>query len=403
MRQGHTSSIEAAGTDLTRKRTLAVWDLGFRPFFLLGLLAAPGLMIAWLTLFLNGTLAPSYFQPVLWHAHEMVYGFACAIVIGFIYTAAPKWTGTPGIRGLRLMLLAGIWVTARMLMAFPLIPAPIVAGIDLAFLPLSAMFLVPYLGRKEQRHNLIFLVLLSTLTLGNLLMHFSALGVVDGYDRPGLYLGLNVIIFMIVVIGGRFIPTFSENEVSGYRRANLNILDKTALLSAVAFVIVSFAMPNSIAVGAIAIVATAVNLWLWIKWLHIGIWHIPILWVLYVGYAWIIIGFALTAASIFSTVSSTAATHAFTAGGFGTMIVAMVSRFSLVHTGRPLIAARATVAAYLLVSFAAIVRVVGATLLTGHSMISIQISGALWIASFIVLLTIYAPILIAPRVKGNLG
>ncbi len=382
---------------------IGLWELGFRPFFLFGLTAAAVLIAFWLSIFLSGPAALNYFPPVYWHGHEMVYGFVAAIVIGFIYTAAQNWTGTPGIRGFRLVILAALWLAARILMAVPILPHGVIAAIDLAFLPIAAFFLVPYLGRKGQRHNIIFLVLLSVLAAGNFLMHLTVSGVIIGFERQGLYLGLDVVLFMIVVISGRVIPMFSERAVSGYVRRPAAWLDKAALASGVAFVVSDFASPMSGVTAGIALLAAAIHLTRWNRWLHRGVWRQPILWILYVGYAWLVIGFVLKALTVLTAVPISTATHAFTVGAIGTMIVAMVSRVSLGHTGRTISASRLTTASYLLITLAAVVRIVGSLPIGVNQSMAILTSGALWIGAFVLLLTTYAPILIAPRVDGRSG
>ncbi len=385
------------------KSFAAIWDLGFRPFFLLAMIAAASLMIRWLWVFTSGSSAPSYFAPVFWHGHEMIYGFTAAIMIGFIYTASQSWTGTAGIRGGRLMFLAVLWLSARALMAIPVLPHWVIAVVDLAFLPAAAVFLVPYLGRKEQRHNFIFLLLLSAMMVGNLLTHLSALGILSGYDRQGLGLGLHVAVLMIVVIGGRIIPMFSERAVPHYSKPDAKRIDQAALLSAALFAVSSFALPHSSTTGVVAAVAGGVNLWRWGRWLQRGIWRIPVLWILYVGYAWVVCGFILTALSILSSVPVSVATHAFTVGALGTMIVGMVSRVSLGHTGRPIVVTRLTIASYVLITLAAFVRVIGSALARDYSFATIMISGALWTVAFILLFIGYARILTTSRVDGQRG
>jgi uncharacterized protein involved in response to NO len=368
------------------------------------MVAAAALIALWLPMFLKGTPASGYFPPIFWHGHEMIYGFVAAIVIGFIYTASQNWTGTPGIRGVRLVVLAGLWLAARVLMAAPVLPHGAIAAVDLAFLPVAEVFLIPYLGRKEQRHNIIFLVLLTALTTGNLLMHLSALGVLPGFERQGLYLGLDVVLLMIVVISGRIIPMFSERAVAGYARRPAPWLDRLALATTAAFLIADFAGPVSGITAGIALSAAAVHLARWVRWFDRGVWRLPILWILYVGYAWLVVGFGLRGLTSLTPIPISAATHAFTVGAIGTMIVAMVSRVSLGHTGRKISASKLTVLSYLSISSAAAVRVAGAISATwlDHSIV-LLISGALWIAAFMLLLMTYAPILAAPRADGRPG
>lgn len=381
---------------------VAIWELGFRPFFLLGLAASAIFMGIWVWTLAQPQLAVAYFPPRLWHAHEMLYGFGSAIVIGFLFTASQNWTGIPGIKGIRLRLLALLWVTARVLLVIPELPHILVAVVDVSFLPLCVWFLYPYLGRKAQKHVFV-LVMLAVLAIGNLLMHLGALGFTHAYEEQGLYLGVNVIMMIVALISGRVIPFFTENSVPGYVRPTSGKLDMAIVMGSAGFVVFSFFVPMSLATGVVAACVALMHLTRWSLWLNWQVWRRPILWILYVGYAWLVVGYGLTAAANLSLIALSPATHAFTAGAIGAMTIGMISRVSLGHTGRPISAARLTTLSYYLVSAAAATRVFGPVFWPEHYSLLLTISGSLWICAFIFMLVVYAPILMLPRVDGRPG
>jgi uncharacterized protein involved in response to NO len=384
-------------------RKIALWELGFRPLFLLGLFGGATLIGAWLWFFTTGQNSQNYFSPALWHAHEMIYGFAAVVMVGFILTASQNWTNIPGVKGKRLMSLAAVWLLARLLLAFPVLPPIANAFVDVIFLPMAIGFLLPYLGRSEQKSNAIFLVLLTLLTFGNLLMHLSALGILPGNEDRGAYFGLHVIILIIVIMGGRVIPFFSERAIPGYVKPITPWTDRAVIASVAAFLCASFFAPLSSLTGIFAGIAAVVNLKRWLTWLDRRVFLLPILAVLYVGYAWIIIGFTTSALANFSVISLSPATHAFTTGAVGTMIIGMISRVSLGHTGRPIIASHMTAAAYGFISLAAAIRVFGPILAPELYLISIQVSGTIWILAFILVCISYTPYFLFPRIDGRPG
>lgn len=312
----------------------ALWALGFRPFFLLGLLGAFLLMTIWVLNYPHNVIVFQYFDPVSWHAHEMVFGFAMAVVVGFILTAYQNWANMPGVKGPKLILIAALWIFARILLAWPVVPKWLIAGIDLAFLPIVTLFLYPYLGRPEQRRNFIFIILLTLMSLANLAMHLGPLGFLPGFEIRGAHLGVYIIVLMIVVIGGRVIPFFTDRVVANYKKPDKKWVDSVAVGSFSGCGIVSVIWPQSLILGVFTGVTALLHLFRWFLWHDARIWRIQILWILYIGYMWLIIGLALTAAACFTLVPFSVATHAFTAGAIGTMIIGMISRVALGHTGR---------------------------------------------------------------------
>lgn len=385
-------------------RLAAIWQLGFRPFFLLGLLAACGSMAAWLHYFLGGKGEGLFLEPTLWHAHEMIFGFTVAIIVGFVATASQSWSGKAGITGWRLVLMAILWALGRVAMLSPPIPRTAIAILDFSFLPLATAFLMPYLGGKGQRRNLVILLLLAVLTGGNLLMHLGALGIWPGNERRGLNLSLHAVVLMIVVIGGRVLPFFTSRAVTDYDLPSKRV-DPYAAASVALYAIVVFAEADGRVTATLAVVAAAVTFWQWSRWLDRRIWRVPVLWILYVGYAWVWMGFMLTALSSLgpSLTPATTATHAFTVGAIGTMIVGMVSRVSLGHTGRPIEPTRMVVVTYYLVTMAASIRVFGPMVVQARYLEAVALSGGLWIVAFATMFAAYLGILSSARPDGRPG
>lgn len=380
-----------------------LFTLGFRPFFLLALFHAAFSVALWITVFAGVSGLVGKFD-MLWHGHEMLHGFAVAAIFGFLSTAAQTWTGVRSVHGMRLAALVGLWVGGRAAMLVVGTEPDIVAAVlDLSFLPLAGALLAFQLGRSGQRHNQVFLLLFAVLWSGNAAYHLERWGILEGWAQRGLHLALGAVILMIVIIGGRVIPFFSERAVSGYARRHLKGLTPLAMGTTVTWAVAKLAIASPSLVAALALLAAIANA------ARLGIWadrrilRIPILCILYVGYAWLPIGFGLDALAFYGIVSSTVATHAFTAGAIGTMIVAMISRVSLGHTGRPIQAARATVWAYGLVTVGAIFRVVGPMALPTAYVATIAVSGVLWAAGFVFLFIEYAGVLLAPRVDGKPG
>ncbi|MCC7460638.1 MAG: NnrS family protein, partial [Proteobacteria bacterium] len=193
----------------------AIWNLGFRPFFLLGALWSAAHVLLWV-LFQGGKVEFSLNDPLVWHAHEMIFGFSSAIVAGFLLTASQNWTGIPGVHGKKLRWLVLVWVVARILSVASGNIQWLYAIVDLAFYPMLGGYLIPYLGQASQKRNRIFLILFFVLFLINLAIHASALGFFSAtYPRTLLLLAMYAIVMMISVIGGRVIPFFTGNAVPG--------------------------------------------------------------------------------------------------------------------------------------------------------------------------------------------
>ncbi len=395
--------------DLPRRRTpLALFAYGFRPFFLLAGLSAPALLVAWL-LVLNGILpSDGAVAPVSWHAHELLFGFTAAAIAGFMLTAIPNWTGAAPVTGAPLAALAALWLAGRIASLPPLATGWVAGAIDLAFFPaLGAAVAIPLLRAGKWR-NTAFLVLLALLTAGNLLFRLDWLGVATDGAARGIALTTGVVLLMVAVIGGRIIPAFTRNALrargDGTEVGGPCILDALALATTAAMVVADLTLPSGPLAGALALAATVAHGMRLARWRGDRTLGQPILWILHLGYGWIAVALALKAAWLLGGLALGAAwLHALTVGAFGTMILAVMSRATLGHTGRPLVAPRGTVVGYALLTLAAAVRVASPLLPGALPGDGLTVAGLLWTAAFALFVHDYAPLLLRPRGDGRPG
>jgi uncharacterized protein involved in response to NO len=398
-------AVETSRSGNTR---FALFDYGFRPFFLLVGLQGAIMVPAWVAVMFGAIELLSQVTPLFWHAHQMVYGFAAAGLAGFMLTAVPNWTGAPALRGTPLGALVLIWLLGRIAMTTPgLMPATLAAGVDLAFIPALAIAVTRPLIASGKPRNLMLLLPLMLFWLGDGLMQAEFLGWVKDTAPTGARLGIDVMLLMIAVIGGRIVPTFTANSlrlagepVEPRRMPPINI---GAIASVASLIVVEALTGPSTLTGLVASAAAVLNAIRLSGWCGERTLNSPILWVLHLGYGWLVAGLALkAAAALTDAVPESAALHALTVGAIGTMLLGVMSRAALGHTGRPLTAARAIVAAYVLISAAALLRVAAALSPTVYSPLLLA-SAAAWTLGFVLFLWIYAPILIGPRPDGRPG
>lgn len=387
----------------------ALFDYGFRPFFLLAGIEAVVAMAVWLCVYFDPALWPAAAIPAwLWHAHEMMFGFVPAAIGGFLLTAVPSWTGAPGYSGGRLTALAGIWLAGRIAMIPEVASPQAAAGIDLLFFPALALVLAVPLIRARKLQNLAFLVLLTLLFAANLAFHLGRLGALPGGEFIGLGFAADVVAIIVAIIGGRIIPAFTQNGLRqqgiAFAIPPLPQLDAAAIAALVAVLISDMVPLSSVIGGAIALLAALLHGVRLARW---GGWqtrHTPLLWVLHVGYGFLVLALALKGIGLLSGAAIGAKwMHALTIGCFATMILGVTTRASLGHTGRPLVPPKSIIFAYALVPLAALVRVFAPAIAPEHYGLSIALAGGLWLAGFLLYVIAYAPILIGPRADGKPG
>jgi uncharacterized protein involved in response to NO len=382
---------------------------GFRPFFLLaGVWAiAPLLLVAWT---LSGGSWPSDGIAIFtWHGHEMIFGFVAAAIAGFLLTAVPSWTGTQAVSGYALAVLVAVWMSGRIL-ALPFFE-PTGVGLQLlaiGFFPALAIAVAGPLIRKRNFRNLPFLVFLSLLFAAEVAFNAPRFGWAALPQVDGLRLAVNTVLMMVTIVGGRIVPAFTKNAFSQMRRAVTIKSSRWIEVSAVASVVAVllgdlFARDTPLAgtLAATAAVLLALRMRGWCGW---QTFDVPLLWVLHLGYSWLIVGLALKAAWLLGGFGwAIHWMHALTAGAFGTMILGVTTRAALGHTGRALAVSGHMSVAYLSVSFAAALRVWGPGLAPDRYALVLSGSILLWVAAFGLFLWAYIPILMRPRVDGLPG
>jgi uncharacterized protein involved in response to NO len=379
---------------------LPVLALGFRPFFLLTSLFAALAMPLWLLVLQGQASLPTRLAPVAWHSHEMVFGFAGGVIAGFLLTAVRNWTGQPTPSGAGLAVLVGLWLLGRIAVLLDgVLPPALAATLDLSFLPAVAVSIARPIVRARNFRNLGFIGLLGLLFGANLLFH---LGPPEWASRA-TRLGVDVVLLVIVVMGGRVIPTFTGNAL-GVTVSRSPLLDWGSLASMALVTAADLSsMPARLA-GVTSLVAGALNGARMLRWHSLSTRRTPILWVLHVGYAWLAVGLVLQGLAAFvPSWIATAPTHALTVGAIGVLILGMTSRVSLGHTGRMLVVSRPIAAAFGLLVLSAVVRSLGPLVLPAAYVGELVVSGVLWTAAFGVFVVVHAPILTSRRVDGKPG
>lgn len=383
-------------------KSLPVWELGFRPFFLFGSVIGIALMLIWL-FFQNGiSVNFNYYDPITWHAHEMIFGFALAIIIGFLLTSSQNWSGKEGIKGTKLKVLFFLWLAARVVPFISNLKL-LNALVDLSFLILSSTFLLFYLSDKKQLKNQGYLFFLSLMFIGNLMVHLQMVGLVENIARKGLLLGIASIILIITLISGRIFPFFTNKSVENAKVKSYKAIDYLALLSIFLLIIGEQFFENTKFVSIVSLIAGLIHFFRWISWNPWQTRKVPILWILYLGYFWIIVGFILKGLSGFIGLMPSLGIHAWTVGGISILIYAMISRVSLGHTGRPIKASKLIVSGYIILNISAITRVFMPLYMPEWYVQAIFYSACFWIFAFILFIFQYWKILISPRVDGKPG
>ncbi len=388
--------------------TLNPFTYGFRPFFLGVGLSALVLVPWWAASFSLGAPLATDWPPMLWHAHEMLFGFTCAAIAGFLLTAVPSWTGQRGFAGRPLVLMSALWLLGRLMVGSSASwPFAAVVAADLAFLPVLAAFLAWPLIRERNRNTPLLLVLL-VLWSCNAVFYLGLLRGDISLSRQALLLGINFVLILVTVIGGRITPSFTaaalrQRGIEGVVRPWPGATSVTVALM-IAVAVVDLVRPGGIVAGWVALAASVAQGARLVRWQGHRTLRDPIVWILHLAYAWLPFGLALKAMAILTGVAAAAFwLHALTIGVIATMILGVMTRVSLGHTGRPLQIRPLTAAAYLLLSAAALVRVFGAWLPGLGYPAVIVLSAALWTAAFASFLWVYGPILVTPRTDGRPG
>lgn len=404
-----TPAVNPAMTAVPRYRPHAgpaLLSAGFRPFFLVSALWAAIAIPLWLAVYAAGLPMPSALPALVWHVHEMVFGFAAATVAGFLLTAIPNWTGRMPLQGVALATLLALWALGRIGVLFSAVwgePAAAVADLSFPAVFLGAVAREVVAGRNWR--NLPMLAALALLLGGNLLVHLDALGLAPTAEL-GNRIGLATLWMLISLVGGRIIPSFTRNWLAKTRPgarlpAPAGRFDQVTLaVTGIALALWSGA-PEAQATSWALLAAgifVAVRL---CRWRGLRTWREPLLLILHVGHGWLALGLALLGVNGLSPIlPATAALHALTVGAIGTMTLAVMTRASLGHTGRPLSAGPGTGVIYLLVTLAAVLRILS-PLAGGHMVPALWLAGAAWSGAFGLFALLYGRALARPRVRAE--
>ncbi len=379
----------------------ALWELGFRPFYLLASTFAALSIPLWALQF-SGVLGHTYLKGPIWHAHEMLFGFALAVIVGFLFTAGRNWSNQPTPTGAVLAALAALWVAGRLLVMTSFGWAA--AVVNVAFPLAAAIALAIPFVKARNRRNYFFVALLVLMSAAAGFIHAAQLGLVSPVPvGAGLQLGLDILLFIIAVMSGRVIPLFTNNGVSGAAAVRRPLVEKAALGLVLLLVAADAVGLRGVPLAVVTAWACIVHAFRWLLWQPWKTRKVPLVWVLHLAYVWVPIHLALRACSALDIVSSSSATHALTVGAAGGLIIGMMTRTAKGHTARPMRADRFDTTCYLLVLAAGVVRVLLPLLAPLQTLVAIEVSAALWSGGFGLYAVRYWPVLTRPRLDGKPG
>jgi len=380
----------------------ATFSYGFRPFFLAAGAWAVIAIALWLAVVAGWLSLPTRFDPVPWHIHEMLFGVVLAAVAGFLLTAIANWTGRRPVAGRTLVLLLVLWALGRLACSVSgYLPLWIAPAADLSFpIALIAVMAREIVTGRSWR-NLPMMAPVAVFIAATLLMHLEVAGVAVP-SGLGWRLGLVAALQLMSIVGGRIIPAFTRNWLAKHGHVRQPVPHGLADMAAVGILHAALLLwafvPGSRATGPILILAAACNLWRLSRWVGAATLSEPLLFILHVGYAWLAIGVGLLGLSVAGVaIPIASALHALTVGAVGTMLLAVMTRVSLGHTGRVLTADRSTVAIFLLINAAALLRVAASWGALASATL-VVVSGLCWIAAFGLFEFVYSSVLVAPRI-----
>ena len=388
----------------TESRFGLLFSYAFRPFFLLLVVQAIALVLFW-SLTWSGAVSFAWQRnPIYWHGHEMLNGFAGAAIGGFLLTAVANWTNRPAVSGWPLMLLCAVWLAGRLTIG----SAVAAAIFDIAYWSLLLMIAANEILRAGNRRNYKILFVLTAMLMMDAGWHYAELHQ-PTWQRQFLWAQMYLVVLLVTIIGGRIIPAFTGNwlrrqaasqqvpSVPAQMPAAFNYIDLLAILTLVAFALSSLlAAPSivSLLLGIIAAGLHAVRLSRWLGHLTLSD---PLVWMLHLSYAWIPLGIAFMALASGGWLPPSAGIHALTTGAIAGMIVSVSSRAALGHTNRALVAHPALTFSIVLLNLTALLRVSGSVL---DIQLLVSLSSLSWIVAFLCYGYVFVPILLGPPAKA---
>ena len=381
---------------------MQIFELGFRPFYTLASIFAIVAVVAWLGAFVGILSTGEYLPNVVWHSHEMLFGFSVAVITGFLLTAVRNWTGLPTPSGSGLATIAALWIAARVLLTTG--PSALAAAVDVLFLPVVALAIAKPIFLSKSARNYKVIAILIALAVSHAVFHLARLETIaPGWSRISLLVSIDIVLVLMAIVAGRVIPAFTKNAVP---EATPRTVFPVELLVFAAMILVILAnalsgvwVPPSFLMTLLFVtvaVAHAMRLALWDSGKTI---YNPLLWMMPVAYSWVPFAFILRALTASGIVSGSAWIHAVTMGAFSSFMLAMMMRSSLGHTGRRLVASRLDISAFVLLQIAALIRVLASITAGETYRYWIIASGVIWALAFSLFALRYLPMLSQPRAQ----
>jgi uncharacterized protein involved in response to NO len=385
---------------------ITVLQLGFRPFFLGAAIFAILAMAVWMGIYVFGWQLPLLnINPTLWHAHEMLFGYTLAVIAGFLLTAVKNWTGQQTIQCSKLFILFILWATARLIPIANIGSIELLAGIDNLFLVSLTLAIAAPIAKVKQWKQTGILGILFLIILANLVFYAGVMGKIENGEIIGLYSCFYLVLALVFVMARRVMPMFIQNGVvEQVTLTNRKWLDTSSLVLFFALWVFDIFTTQTMIAGILAGVLFLLHSLRLFDWHTKGIWRSPMVWILYLAYAFLVLGFALKAISVITSVSPFLSLHAFMVGGVGVLTMGMMSRVSLGHSGRNVLEPPAALPiAFGVLIASAVVRVIFPVIIPSEYLLWVALSQVGWILSFGMFLILFFPILRLPRIDGQLG
>lgn len=382
---------------------VALFALGFRPFFLVAGLFSVLLMATFLLGLMTDVWHYNYFPLSIWHGHEMIFGYSVAVVAGFLLTAVRNWTGMDTATGGVLLLLLLLWLAGRLVPAMSMLPGWVIALLDSSFLPLLAAIILRPILKARQYRNLSVPLLLLLMAIGQVLIYSEMLEFSFGSLERGMMLGLGSMLMLISVIGGRVMPFFTERGLPGVMVIKRSWVEHTATPIIAIWLLLALAGANGEMMMVAALTAAVIHGVRLAGWWSGRIWREPMIWIIHLAYAWLVAGFLLQMVAVMDLMPLTVALHGWTTGAIGLFTLGMMARVSLGHTGRAVRATPIMTMAFVLMALVAPVRVALPLLFPSLAEVMLVFAASGWIMAFLIFTWVYAPYLVRPRADGQAG
>ena len=380
--------------------SFALWQMGFRPFYLLASVFAALSVPLWVAQY-AGYLPMPYVNGPLWHGYEMLFGYTTAVIAGFLLTAVRTWAGQPTATGLPLVALALLWLAGRILILTPYPLAALLANVAFP-LALGVALAIP-LVRAANRRNYFVVALLGGLATASLVFQLAFQGKVAWPAYASLQVALDLVLVLIAVIAGRVVPMFTNNGIPGAKASRHALVEKLALAGLAALLLTDVLQlaPVFVALAAVAsAIVHAIRLGLWQPWRTA---RTPLVWILHAAYAWVVVYLVLRGLAAMGLIPASLALHALTVGAIGSVTIGMMARTSRGHTGRSLATGPTELLCFILVQCAAVTRVAGGLVFSEHYVASVILAAIFWSAAFAIFAVGYLPVFAGSRVDGKPG